>query len=369
MTVKDCLPRWRKYGAYLDWVSISEAKEMGLIPGQYWGIFAETCECGSENVISVNLRREMCCNPKCYVKEAFKLAEMFSRFGVLGLGYANCNSIYTALKRYDLQLKAAGKQGLFNYDSYTEVLLIPIDKFPASIRASSVGIDFITACNKVRNTPVTFAQLVSKLGLAGIGSNADKLFGDINSSIELREKIKEDGGVQAFCVKRGMYSPELMLDVANSLQDIVIAEFACKASMKRAGLYKMSVCITGRVVCDGKGMTKEQFIKECNEVCVDSNGVPMMEIKNVSGAATVPFVLYTTASCTEKFNVGRSRGIVHDEFGKHSALMTASDFYNWLKGAINRWNTERDLQQMNWIQILTEELQRMQEQVHRIAAF
>lgn len=359
MDFKDCRERFRKFGAYSGWESIQGAKLMGDIPEQYWDVFADRCECGSENIIAPNLKREMCCDPRCCIKEAYKLAEMFSRFGVLGLGYANCNTVYTSLKKYDKALKDDGNEGLFQYHTYTEVLMVPWEKYPVGIKELSIGWDFFAACHSVRNTPKTFAQLVGSLGLSSLGTNAEKIFDGINSFSELKDEIQKEGSIQRFCAIRGVHSPEIILDIANSLEDIAVAEFACSASLKKSGLNKMSVCITGRVVCNGQSMTKEQFIRNCNNLCIDSNGVPMLEIKNVSGAGTVPFVLYTTPSGTEKYNTGRSRGKTYDEYGEHAVLMTVSEFYNWLKGAMDEWNIQKDFKQTGWNQILSSELKKM----------
>ena len=359
MQFEEIKMKFRKYGAYVGWDTIANLKQDGEIPVKFHEVFDDFCECGSENIMAPNLRREMCCDPRCPIKEAHKLAEMFSRFGIKGLGYNNCRKIYSALRTYDKLLKEAGKEGLFQFNTYVEVLLIPFDKYPTSISDTVVANDFFRACLTIRQQNITFPQLISCLGLTGLGSNAETLFDGIDSFAQLNEAVKSAGDVISFCLQRGVHSNEIMYNVASALEDIAVAEYACFQSLRKSGLNKLSVCITGSVVCNGIRMTKTKFIEECNKVCTDKNGVPLMEFKNSSGPATVPFVLYTTASGSTKYNTGKSRGWIHDEFGRHSVLMTCSEFYNSLKGAIDEWNQQDKSKEVNWIQILSKHIQTM----------
>lgn len=356
ITFSECRKKFSKYNAYSGWITVEDAKLRGDIPPEYHAVFADKCECGSDNIIAPNLKREMCCDPKCPIKESYKLSEMFSRFGKLGLGYASCARIYNTLRNYDQKLKNAGEQGLFMYNAYTEVLMIPWEKYPSSIKDLAIGWDFFAACLEIRQHRMTFAQLVGSLGLTSLGSNSEKLFDGIDSFVQLSNSIKECGGVIPFCVRRGVGSPEIIFNIANALEDIAVAEFACRGALRRAGINKMSICITGSVKCNGISVTKANFINACNEVCIDSDGVPMLEIKNTSAVASVPFILYTNASSSAKYDTGKSRGKITDEFGTHEVLITTSQFYNWLKGAISEWNNRKNLPGADWIQILSETL-------------
>lgn len=345
-----------KYYAYSNWMTVADAKLVGMIPEQYADAFDDLCECGSDNIVAPNLRREMCCNPRCRIKEGHKLAEMFSRFGELGLGYMTCSHIYNVMKDLDAKLKTDGKEGLFIYNTFTEVLMVPWEKYPMSVQNTASGLRFFEACMRIRNHRMTFGQLVGYLGLTNLGSNAEKIFEGINSYKEWRDIVLSCGGIINFCTRRGISSPEVVYNIASSIEDIAVAEFACSQSLRKTGQYKMSVCITGSVVCNGIRMTKAKFIDACNELCVAEDGTALLEVKSVSGPVTVPFVIYTTPSGSSKYNVGQSRGWVTDDLGKHEVLITASDFYNWLKEAMNEWNRKMDL---DWLTILSTVLQRM----------
>lgn len=347
-----------KYGAVGDWISVKDAKDCGLIPEAFHNIFKDTCECGSDFIITPNLKTEMCCDPRCFIKTSYQLAEMFSRSGVDGLGYSSCNTVYRALLNHDKALKERGEEGLFRFHTYTEVLLVPWDKYPMSIKSTVVGSEFYSACLRVRSQPVTFPQLVSKLGLASIGSNANKIFDGVNSFAEWKHAVETAGGIAQFCYRQGVYAPDVILSVVNSIEDIAIAEHAC--ALRQSGLLQFKVCITGAVRVNGVSYTKAKFIEACNDLCVDSEGTRLLELSNMSGAATPPFVLYSAQSGSAKYNTGASRGKITDEFGTHDVLMTTTDFYNWLKASIDTWNKNiREEHSEEWLQIMSKELQMM----------
>lgn len=330
--------KYGKYQAYAGWITIEDAKECGMIPEAYNSVFENVCECGSENIIAPNLKRMTCCDPDCYIKVGYKLAEMFSRAGFIGLGYATCSNVYKSLRNYDESRKKAGLDGLFKTNSYTEVLLVPWESYPPDVASTSAGFNFNQACHLVCNTVKTFSQLVGSLGLTGLGSNTDKIFDGINSLDEWIEKVNEAGGLTKFCVRRGVTSYDIIFNIACGAEAIGVASIACNGVIRRKGLIPLDVCITGRVVVDGEKMTKDSFIQMCNKLCIDKNGVQLLEIKNTSGPATAPFVLYTTQSGSAKFNAGKRRGIAFDEFGRHPVLITVSEFYHWLKEGVESWN-------------------------------
>lgn len=347
-----------RYRAYSGWISVADAKLMGMIPKEYNDLFKDYCICGSENIIASNLRREMCCDPRCEIKVSYALAEMFSRYGVQDLGPARCKTVYTALKAYDKFQKEHGKPGLFRFNSYTEVLLIPWSEYPMNASDNTARI-FAGACAMIRSTKVTFPKLIGNLGIPSLHGNAEKIFDGINSVNELTEKIKSDGGIIQFMVRRGVHSPEIIYNVASNLDTIAIAEYACRQSLKQSGYIHMSVCITGRVVCDGVSMTKSAFIDKCNELCIDKDGHQMFEIKNTSGVSSVPFILYSAGSSSEKFRAGLARGTVIDELGTHKVLITVTQFYKLLEGAMMEWNKQKNTQGADMMEVMREQVSKM----------
>lgn len=361
MRFYDFKSKYGKYCMYSGWMTVEDAKTVGKIPPEFHDLFENDCECGSENIIAPNLKRETCCDPNCRIKIGFRIAEMFSRMGVKGLGYATCAKIYKELLDYDKNLKNQGREGIFKFGVYTEILLLELKDFPICISSTAAGSDFISACYQIRSTVMTFPQLVSSLGIPTLGSNAEKLFAGINCYTELQNIIEKEG-INLFCMNRGVHSMDVMFNLAINLKAIAVADFACQRALRFRGLQEFAVCITGRVVCDGKSMTKKEFITLCNQICTDDKKVQLFEFSNKSGAVTVPFVLYSFPSGTEKYNTGLRRGIVRDEFGEHKALMTTTDFITFLKGAMTEWNkrlSTTPAEQLDCYKIFAETLMKM----------
>ena len=126
-----------KYGAFYQYVTIRDAKEMGIIPKQYEEVFPDFCECGSENIIKKSLTQAMCCDPRCKVKLAYALSEMFSRFGVKGVGDETCKKMIYGI--YD-KLK---------YKSHLEVFLLEYADYPSSLIYTAAGENLAAACESV----------------------------------------------------------------------------------------------------------------------------------------------------------------------------------------------------------------------------
>ena len=351
--------KYGKYQAFAGWVTIEDAKACGMIPQAYNNVFENLCECGSENIIAPNLKRLTCCDPNCYIKVGYQLAEMFSRAGFVGLGYASCSNVYKALRQYDESRKKAGYSGLFKTNSYTEVLLVPWEDYPPDVSATAAGLNFYQACHLVCNTVKTFSQLVGSLGLTGLGSNSDKIFSGIDSLDEWIATVNSAGGLIPFCTQRGVTSYDIIFDIACGAEAIGVASIACSDVIRKRGIIPLDVCITGRVVVDGEKMTKDAFIQRCNAMCVDANGVQLLEIKNTSGPATAPFVLYTTQSGSAKYNAGKRRGNIYDEFGRHPVLVTVSEFYHWLKEGIESWNQIEKKDGTNFLTVMMNSSEKM----------
>ena len=369
--------KYNKFQPYLGWVTVEEAKKCGMIPEAYDKVFGNLCECGSENIISPNLKRMTCCDPNCHIKVGYQLAEMFSRAGYVGLGYATCSNVYKSLRNYDESRKKSGLEGLFKTNSYTEVLLIPWESYPVDVAMTVAGSNFNQACHLVCNTVKTFSQLVGSLGLTGLGTNTDKIFAGINSLDEWIAAVKKAGGLEPFCIQRGVTSYDIIFNIACGAEAIGVASIACNGSIRRRGIIPLDVCITGRVVVDGEKMTKDAFIQRCNAMCVDKNGVQLLEIKNTSGPATAPFVLYTTQSGSAKFNAGKRRGVIFDDFGKHPVLVTVSEFYHWLKEGMESWNQIEQMDGTSFLTVMTSLSEKMwnppttqsQQQMQQVEAF
>lgn len=340
MTFEQFRAEYGVYGAYTSWVTVAGAKEIGYIPEKYFPYFEEKCACGSDNIISSNLKREMCCDPKCVIKMGYQIAEFFHGFGIDGLGPANCLKIYKAFLDLDRQLKAAGREGIFRLGSYVELLLVPWEKYPLSISDTAAAQSFFEACVRTQQCVLTFPELVGKLRAPSIHGKAVSLFEGLNSFNELSSAIKEEGGIQQFCWNRGCYDTAVAYNLKVAMPDIAVADYVFRGSIRDAGLRAITVSITGRVMLNGTGMTKSRFIEQCNSLCCDSNGVQVYEVKLSDAVASNPFVLYSTPSGSAKYNKGLERGRISDEFGEHDVLMTVDAFYEMLGRMMQGWETK-----------------------------
>lgn len=345
MTFKEYRDKYGQYHAYMDWISVKHAKIIDKIPMKYADYFGDTCECGSENIISPELTQEMCCDPGCTIKVGYKLAEMFKRFDVLGLGSISCAEVYKEFRRKDVRLKELGQPGLFMYDSYVEVLRIDWKDYPYVLKTKDLGSKFFCACQQIQNVTVTFPKLISNIGITSIGSKSEQLFTNINSFDELKSEILKCGNIASYCYSRGFYAPVMVFNLANAIPDIAVADFIFHNSMRSVGLTEVTVSMTGSMSLHGKKLTKAEFVTKCNRLCTDTTGIQIYEIRVTSAVSSNPFVLYSVTSSSSKFITGKRRGKTIDEFGDHDVLMLAEDFYNLLERKMLKW--EQTIQQSN----------------------
>jgi hypothetical protein len=332
-----------KEKAFSGWVSVSGAKELGLIPEGFHDYFPDYCECGSENIIKSSRTQIMCCDPRCRVKMGFAIAEMLSRFGVKGLKEASCSKIYGALLAKDKRLKDAGEKGLFETKSYVEVVNIPWEEYPPSISDLSIASDFFVACQSIKKESITFSHLASNLAIPDLSKDAEVLFEGFKSFGEVYDAIKKAGSVSAFCASKGFYAPSVAYNLRHSVIDLAVAYSLFGKSIRCEGMVKFNVCMTGSISLNGQSTTKEKYLKKCNELCIDSNGASLLEIKMTSAKESNPFILYSRESGDLKFVVGQRRDVITDEFGTHPVLMHTDTFYSFLERMVNSWNELREL--------------------------
>lgn len=338
MTFKDFVEKFDPYGAHLPWITVEEAKERGSLPEKYHEAFDNLCECGSENIITASLTQITCCDPYCPIKQGYKLAELMSKFGIDGLGPATCCKVYDVLTFQDKKEKEQGGEGFLHTNSHLEMLLVPFDKYPIALRTAAGELFYESAC-KIRSIPITFPKLIGMLGLKGFGGNSEVLFKNLNSYEQLRAEIIAKGGIREFLCSRGSYSNMGACNLKVALPDIHIADFIFGGCIRQSGLQMLDISITGNIKFRGNSITKANFIKMCNNLCITSDGVQLYEVRMTSALEHNAFILYSVPSTSAKFIKGQSRGVVTDDFGTHSVLMTVDDFYSLLERKMQEWET------------------------------
>lgn len=322
--------------AFIGWEPVKTAKEVGDIPEQFHAYFADRCECGSENIIKMNLRTVTCCDPKCPIKNGFALAEMFTRFGVKGLQEASCRAIYEELLQENERRKRNGDEGILLSDSYVSVLGISWDNYPASLKMTAKGIDFFTACCRIVEKKMTFPKMVSMLAIPTLGAEAEDLLRGISDVNQLLDMIEKRGSVKSFCDARGFHSEMTAFYFRNAMVDITTANILLRRTLRPEGGIKISVCMTGAITFRGNKTTKERYLQECNDLCY-VEGVQILEVKMNAAMESNPFILYARTSSDRKFIAGKSRGVVTDDFGEHPVLMHVDTFYLFLERVIQKW--------------------------------
>ncbi len=328
-----------KMGAFLNFISVREAKEVGIIPDFAAEYFPERCQCGSEMILDKFSRaRLQCCNPFCSVKQAYMLSEMFRRFGIKGLGSGKAARI---LGFFAAQLTSA---------SYVEILTIEPEHYPVSIRGSELEMLLLVGRNLMLSRQMTFAEMVSKLGLPELGlSVSNKIFGGYGSFMEFIEASKQAGSLRKLFFAKGVGDQTKLFWVANRLKDIGLANLFFQNVIRQQGLCKLPICITGSVILNGSKMTKQAFISLLNESGRTRAGIPLFEVEMNSAMNTNPFIVYSEPSCTTKYMAGVKREQEADKlrvrgFEVPKILVTPSELLEYIRNAVKEWEeTNTDL--------------------------
>ena len=327
------------YDAYSDWITVKEAKASGLIPETLASYFPNECECGSENIIKKNLRQIMCCDPKCYQKEACQMAEFLSRSGVERFGDATCLRVLNLFRDYDRRSMKNGNETIFPTGSFLDIFDVPEEKWPFEY-GSALERDFAVAVNQLKSDDITFPILVSRLGIASLGSNALKIFDGISRAMEFKRCIDAEGGVRFFCSSRGVYAPEVVNNIYESLIDIANAERLFSKSIRRQGMVTINICITGSSALHGTSLTKADLVQVLNRASIGECGLQYFEFQMCTALQSAPFILYTNPSNSAKFRAGAARGEITDEFGTHPVLMQIDAFFELLQKHVSELDEE-----------------------------
>lgn len=354
MLLKDIQKKYETYSYLSEYVTVQEAKESGLIPAAYvdpekpeGGIFPNYCLCGSENAISRNLKHGRCCDPRCKIKVGLQLSKIFTDFGIKGVGDSICTLI--VYRMWDRM----------KYKSPMEIIALPWEDYPLDIQCSVAGQNFRQGCEDIKQTEMTFAEMVSHLGIEGIGSISKKLFSGINSIEDLISEIERQGGVKDFCTLRGVFDKNVITNLYMSLQDILLAQDFFGLTLRKTGHVEIEIAITGRVYINGTHLTKDNFVKLCNRVSTLNDGTQLFEIIQKSSAVqSISYVIADTPSNSAKYRAGQSRGI----------LKTGQEFLNYLQEEVLK--CQQKIDRMNSTSTLTSEKEMQQEEeIQRMQSF
>ena len=315
-----------RYHTFDNFITVEDAKDLGVILEYYHKYFPNLCECGSENIITLNLQQPQCCNPRCIIKQSYALSEFFNRFNCKGLGPNRCHEIIRSLSP------------LFRYNSYVEILNIKEKDLPVNLAQKAFSEDLLYSIYKIKTSKFTFPELVSKLAIPTLGDKSLKLLEDINSFQEFQDAIRNDGDLITFCSKRGIHDKMVLFWIRNSAIDICIADFLLRDCIRKSGIIKLEICITGFLYLNGNRITKDEFVRRCNEVAKDENGVQLFEIVQNKAKVNAVHIIADSPSRSSKYLAGLQRGKEIDIDGvERSVLMSSDEFINYLKELKEKW--------------------------------
>lgn len=331
MTLKELKENHDRYYAFSHFMTVEEAKRLGSIPEEYWDYFPDTCECGSENILTGNLQQPQCCNPKCFIKQGYALSELLTRFKCKGLGPARCIEIVKTLSPQ------------FKYDSYIEIFDMNPNSFPIALAQKAYSVDLLNAIVKIRGEKITFPTLISNLAIPTLGDKALKLLQGVNSFAEFAAYVKAAGSLQKFCDSRGIHDPMVFFWIQQSLIDMWLADLIMQNSVRKEGKIKIEICITGFLHLNGKRITKDEFVKFCNEISVSEDGTQVFEVIQNTAKVGAVHIIADAPSNSAKYLAGLRRGEEVDIDGvKRSVLMSSSEFIDYLKELLEKWKQKQD---------------------------
>ena len=305
------------YGVYLGYRTVENAVVSGIIPEEFADVFKRSykCKCGSDMIISNNLKNIKCCNANCYIKIGHSMAYMFQKNGIKNLGPETCIKI----------AKICIDNKWFKYATHTEIFNPDILSNMQYILGDSAYYNLVSAVDKILTTRWTFAKAVSTLGIPTLDSSAEDILDDFNSITDLYQMYK-DGKLQDYLANKGVRDPEKMYNLVNGFGTILHLQKNMKVPFTRKGVFTRKICITGSVSVDGQYMTRNQFVEYLNTLG-EVNGVQLFNVRLSTAYNQVDCVIADRPSHTTKYLRGKELGI----------LCSAQEYVDELREEVNKW--------------------------------
>lgn len=305
------------YGAFSEFKTVSEAKEIGWIPEAYHEVFIEKCTCGSERIINESLTQLECCDPRCYIKMGHTLSQMFINFGCSNMGPSICKTIMYMNKS---ELK---------YSSPVEIL--GLKYIPYGITSGKAQY-YIDAVKRMRGVKLTLPELISKLAIPKLGETAHKIFRGYSSIDEFCEELSSKGGaksIPAMLTQKGIEDRRVWFYMRHYLVDILIACDLLSEVIRPLAYQEFKIVVTGSVAPKGKTLSRSEFIELLNEVGTLPNGKRLVGFKESTALKSAPFIVADYASNTPKFRAAKER-----EETEGKVLYTSTELLEWLEGVV-----------------------------------
>lgn len=307
-------------GAYSDFLSVEKAKTEGIIPKKYENIFPNECECGSDFIISKNLKTIKCADPFCPIKVANRMANMFSNFGSKGLAVGNCMRIVNICKQLNL----------FQVPTHTEILRVYNDSNLRSILGESAWLKLYSVCETIVNSSFTLDELIGKIAIPEFKSNS-AVFKDVYTLDELIGLFKSNK-IRLYLSSKGVYSSMKINQLRTHLYTIIFAVISLKKPLitlvNRGFDSEKIICITGSVSADGQRFrNREMFPAYLNREVCNVDGMQIFTVRNTKARESCDFIIADSPSNNESYIVGKRRG----------NLMTAQEYTDYLRKEVELW--------------------------------
>ena len=309
--------RHDKLSAYTEFNSIHNAFDMHMIPEHYRSILPERCKCGSEFIISRNLKTIRCCNPNCYLKMAYAMSHMFANFECPNLGPETCKQIVSYLLKRDF----------FQVPSHMEIIgLTSENMHQLDVELGAKWEYLVRAIYKIRHTRMTFGKMVSMVCIPEFGSNSEGLFNDIRSVADFIN-IHKTVGLVEYLNSRGIKSGTRMTPLIRNLGALTIFEYNLAYPLLSPGLRTKKVCITRSVTVDGVPMSRSKFLEYLNNNLGIVNNIKVFTFIETNGPETVDHIICDQPTNTRKYLAGKAR----EAAGEKNVILTAQQYVDLIR--------------------------------------
>lgn len=307
------------YGAFSEFIPISKAKEINLLHPLLHECYDDFCDCGSEIIISKNLKRYTCCDPKCYLKVGKTLHKLLENFSCKHVGDKTC---------YNLSRHVNKSGG--NYKSHVDLLLEGMAYEFYGFQGAAKD-HFRVAQYAIRSSEIAFPDMVCKLGIPSFGAGSVHIFEGMSSVKDLMEKIISIGGVSSFLYSRGVMDSMKAFYLELFLEDIIKAETELFTNKVAVGQLRIDVTITGTIYFRNNWISKDNFLALCNKAGEINRNLRIYDIRRNDAIKTNMYVL-SSGEETTKLGVALERESDLREMGVDQKIVyTPDEFYDHLE--------------------------------------
>lgn len=303
--------------AYKEFESVQTYKDSGRIPEDFHEVVDSFCKCGSERMVNDNLTILTCCDPRCYFKLGESLYKMLSYYGSKNIGPETCIYIMKCARKMNIQTLGSIVEIIPNYKDFEYLL-------GAKFQYLEQGILNIFQ-NKLK-----FYEMVQSLGIPGIDSLSKDFFSNYNSIIEVGEEILKVG-IHKFFSDRGSKDLKKMSAFLEYFEDIGLFENLLANNLVKPGIVPITICITGPVRPHGQYMSRDDFVRYCNEIS-NVNGYTLFDISYSDGPVYSTYVIADNPSTSRKYRKGAER----QSYSSKKILYTSTEFVDYILSEVEK---------------------------------